>query len=57
MIENLIIKKYKLSERLSLLNDEWDELEQDLNLVKQEHWEVLEQLAEVEQEIKEETNV
>lgn len=57
MIEDLIIKKYELSERLSLLNDEWDELEQDLNLVKQEHWEVLQELEQVEQEIKEETNV
>lgn len=57
MIEDLIIKKYELSERLSLLNDEWDELEQDLNLVKQEHWEVLGQLEQVEQEIKEEANV
>jgi hypothetical protein len=57
MIEDLIIKKYELSERLSLLNDEWDELEQDLCLVKQEHWEILQQLEQVEQEIKEETNV
>lgn len=57
MIGDLILKKYDLSERLSLLSDEWDELEQDLYIVKQEHWEVLQQLEQVEQEIKEETNV
>ena len=49
MIEEMIIKKYELSERLSVLNDEWDELEQDLQLVKQEHWEVLQALEQLEQ--------
>lgn len=57
MSEAMIIKKYELKQRLFLLEMEWSELEEDLRLIKRDHWETEEALEQLEQEIKEETNV
>ncbi len=57
MFEAMIIKKYELKQRLFLLEMEWGELEEDLRLIQRDHWETQEALEQLEQEIKEETNV
>lgn len=57
MLEDMVVRKLYLEERLVSLGQEWDELEDDFRLVKQEYSEVVDELCQLEQEIKEETNV
>lgn len=54
MLEELLVKQQELKERLSILNTEWNELEEDLRFTKIEYEEVYNELEQIEQEIKEE---
>lgn len=54
MLDELLIKKYDLKNRLAILYSEWKELEDDLRWLKMDYENLEEELERVEQEIKEE---
>lgn len=54
MLEDMLVRKLELEQRLYSLGVEWDELEDDLRLVKQEYESVADELEQLVQEIKDE---